>query len=723
LLAILVCAVPAWNGCTIRVDIDSSRAHVIRAKRLEREVKIEQAEAEYRLALEADRFNETAYHGLARIHLNRGESQRALSLLQKGVRHAERTPPLDVAARAASLIVLGRPQEAAYILEKALCKEPGRCDLRLLLAAAYFKDKKFRKASHEILLIPPDPRAGVHGSPAVRAARDIGLDKRSLRLLLYEVWTNYLRSLERDRWSTEAAEIAARAVERFPDAALFKAYLARLKYVHGEREHAMEFMCKALEQDPFDMEVVREARWVYVCERRYADALAVWRRAVPHGVVFAPDNRIKPRLDELAAFTHDAAERKSDPLAQRRLAAAYRRMGWVEEAIAQCKTALSLDPGDEDAAREMSRLQKHRRYLARIREYFDSIYDNEVRGISVPSIRAIAASLRAMARSEGIVLDDKGDDVYSLPLYGREIHVFNADHCPLAAYFLEFGQYLHLTEIHQPPFCKVMNIIAWFKNSRGIDTQCVVCDENRVRSLPGYVANRTVIGGHSTLSCRGIYVDFEGLRPNRYYIDMARKAVEEPSEDDVIAGFYSERGRDVLLARIMEGVDVSSDDAVFQKLSEAMVDAVAFHEMGHVVDLRRFVPIYAHMPAHLLEAVRGGFSPSRIRERLEMRAEVYSLAHSLQPHAVILNNLFRLRSRASGMRYIHYLLYCLPLESRSYTPYIYGARRIMEFARWYVEKETGSEVASAQTAVRLSEMSAEDLRKIGTALSRREGLE
>ena len=722
-IVILTCAVAASGGCTIKVDIDSSRAHVIRAKKLEHRGEIDQAEAAYRQALEADRFNETAYHGLARVFLNRGEPAKALLLLQKAVRYADKTPPSDAAAKAASLIILGRPREAAYILEKALSEEPGRGDLRLLLAAACFKDKCFERAAREIRFIPLAPLAGTEGAPALRAARDLGLDEHALRLLLYEVWANYLRSLKRDQWSAQAAEIAGRALETFPDAALFQAHAARLKYVLGERNAAMELIAGALERDPFCADVVREARCLYVCERRYADALKVWRRAVPQKIVFARDNRLKPRLDELENLTREAADKKDDADTQLRLAVAYRRIGWIEEAIAQCKVALSLNPQGEKAARELSLLQKHGAYLTRIRGYFDAIYNNQLRGIPVPSIRAIARSLHTMARSEGIVLDDKGDDVYTLPLYGREIHVFDADHSPLAAYFLEFGQYLHLTEIHQPPFCKVMNIIAWFENTRGMDAHCVLCDENRVRSMQGYAANRTVIGGHATLSRRGFYVDFVGLRPDRYFLNMARSALGSPAENDVLAGFYSDRARDALISRILKGVDVSSDDAVFQRLAEAAFNAVAYHELGHLHDLKRFIPVFAHLPAHILEGARSNFSPSRIHKRLEMRAEVYSFAHSPEPHAVILNNLFRLRMTASKLRYIHYLLYYLSLESSGQTPYIYGARRIMEFAREHLEKEAGSEVTSAETALRLSEMSPEDLRKVGMALSRKVGLD
>ena len=724
-LCMLLFAAALVAGCAVKIDAAASRRQALLAKKFEREGRTAEAEAAYKEALKADRFNETACQNLARIYLDRGESDKALPLLDRAVSCAGKTGPADISAEAAALILTDRPQEAVLVLERALDGDPSRADLRVLLAAACFKSKQFERAAREMRAIPLEPAAGSSESPAERAAADIGLDAPSLKQLLWEVWSNCLRSLERDQWAQDAEDTAALAERYFPDAAIFKAYHARLLYLRGEREQALELLARALEKDPFDTEVVREARYLYVCERRYADALAVWRRAVPQSFVFAPDNLIKDRIEALESSTQKASEKKDDADAQCRLAIAYRRMGWLEEAVAQAKIALALDPAPiriGDAVREMSLLGKHLKYIARIKKFMAYLYDAEIGGDSPLSVGEIVKAMRGMARLEGIPLADSPREIYSLPFYGSEIHVFNRADSALAAYFLEFGEYLQVSQIHQPPFCQIMNIIAWFENTRGMDSQCVVCDEDRVWSLMGYAFNRPIIAGHSTLSRLGFYADFDGLRPDMQFVRAAQAAAKTPKADSARSGFYSDEARNALLARLLSGVDVSSDDAVFQKLSEVTLDGVAYHELGHVKDLQRFIPIYAHIPAHFIEGFRARLSPSAIRDRTELRAESYSLAHSPEPHGVILNNLLRLEADSVKTRYIDYLLYYMPMQQADYSPYISVAGRILEFSLEYLEKESGGKVSPAETAERLSRMTPRELSQIGEAMLRDEGM-
>lgn len=714
ILALILILAPL-AGC-VKVDVPASREQTNRALALERENKLPEAEAAFKQAIQLNRYNDTALHALARLYLNQGQPDNALPLLEKAVARAGKTGPPDPAAKAASLIILARPEDAAFVLEDALNKEPARYDLRLLLAAACFKNKQFPRAARVIQSIPATGPDGEPESPAQLAAAELGLDTPSLKALFWEVWSNYLRSLKRDEWSQEAAETVARAERYFPNLALFKAYSACLAYLHGEKDKALEALARALELDPFDMEVVREARCIYVRERRYADALSVWRRAVPQSIVLAEDNRRKPLLDILEEASRAASEKKDDPQAQFLLAMAYHHMGWLEEAIAQTKTTLALDPANKDAAQEMFALAKHQKFLDRIKAFTDYMYDSELRGASGLSANEIAAALRRIARSEGIMLPNSPGEIYSLAFYGREIHVFNYQSSALAAYFLDFGQYLHISEIHEPAFCQIMNIVAWFENTRGIDCQCVVTDEDRVRALSGYASNRPVIGGHSALSRLGFYVDFDGLRPGSRLVAAAQAAAKQPAQNGDAAGFYSAPGRDALLQRVLQGAGPSSPDAVFQKLSEAMFNDVAYHELGHVKDMDRFLPILAHIPAYFIEGFKAGLSKAAVRDRTELRAEAYSLAHSPQPHAVILGNLLRLQFDISQARYIDYLLYYMTLEVGDYSPYLSGAGRIMEFSRDYLAKARNQKVLDSETAMRLSEMPPEQLNQIGLDL-------
>jgi tetratricopeptide (TPR) repeat protein len=708
-------------GCAARIDEAASREKTALAQSLERSGNAAEAEAAYKEALRADRYNETALWGLARLYLNTDEAGKAMPLLDRVIARAGKRTPPDIAAESASLIISGRAREAESLLEGALDKDPSRSDLRLLLAAACVKGKQFARAVREIQSVPLEAAGGAE-SLAQKAAAALGLDETSLKILLWEAWSNYLRSLNRSQWSPEADEAAATAEKYFPQAAHFKACRARLLYLHGEKEQALALMAGALEMDPFDMEVVREARYVYVCERRYADALAVWKRAAPQSFVFAPDNLIKRRLDALQSFTQEASEKRDDAGAQCFLAMAYRHVGWLEEAAAQAEIARGIDPQNQDAVRETLLLYKHERFLERIKELTGYLYDAEIEDSASPSLAAIAASLRGIAKSEGIVLADSPDEIYCLPLYGCEIHVFNRDKSALAAYFLEFGEYLQLSRIYEPPFCQIMNIIAWFKDGRGIDAECVICDEDRVRSLLGYAFNHPVIAGHSTLSRAGFYADFDALRPDLRAVRSAEAALKGPETGGEAAGFYSDAGRDALLARLLSGADASSDDAVFQRLSEVALDGVMYHEYGHVVDLRRFVPLYAHIPAHFIEGFRAGLSPSNIRDRMELRAETYSLAHSPEPAGVILSNLLRLQADGTKPRCIDYLLYYMPLEEKGYSPYLSGAGRMLEFARKYLEQESGGTVSPAETASLLSKMAPEELNAIGEAMLREEGM-
>jgi tetratricopeptide (TPR) repeat protein len=95
---------------------------------------------------------------------------------------------------------------------------------------------------------------------------------------------------------------------------------------------------------------------------------------------------------------------------------------------------------------------------------------------------------------------------------------------------------------------------------------------------------------------------------------------------------------------------------------ERLVVATATHEEGHLIDRTRFLPISQHWGEALAFLFDCGFSPTRVAERLEYRAQLVALCDAPDPRIVLAQTLDAVDSDARGPTTAHAAGYADLLE-------------------------------------------------------------
>ncbi|MBI5364557.1 MAG: hypothetical protein HZA53_15375, partial [Planctomycetes bacterium] len=82
---------------------------------------------------------------------------------------------------------------------------------------------------------------------------------------------------------------------------------------------------------------------------------------------------------------------------------------------------------------------------------------------------------------------------------------------------------------------------------------------------------------------------------------------------------------------------------------DELVLVTATHEEGHLCDRARFLPIWKHLGAAFAFALECGFSPARIQEELEYRAQLTALAEVPEPRIPLAQILDAAESGSNGV--------------------------------------------------------------------------
>ena len=694
-------------GCCVCFENETSLQIATQADHLLAQGKREDAEAECRRALDACPGSRTGNRLMGRLFIEDGRADEALECFQKAAHVPADTSRLtepESIAIAESLLVLCRADTAAKFLEDTNAVLAPRSHLARLYAVALFKAKDFV--------------AAFAAFERYRAGEPITPDDRGVA---WEIYSRFLASATRGEIDETLLKHAAFVADAFPESALIQAFYGRILSNAGHEEKALAAARKALAIEPYHAEVVAAARGVFVRAGLYAQALAAWRRSVPRAVVYSSGNKILSHFSALPAMSAAAQRPNATAEALLTLICAYRAIGWVDEAAAVCRRALGHYPTEASLTAEADKISRHAVFIARLRDYFSEQYRLRLRGEACDDIDDILAAMRSLAVDVGVNLPEGDDEPYRVLFYGREIHAANFAHSALARYFLEFGRYLHISQIYGEPLCKIMNVVAWFAMRRStaasllpteygflervvrINHELVVCDEDVVLSFGGFLADAPRVAGHASLTRAVCYVDLCALRPTRRSIQKIVEVVRD-GDDSGCAALY----RRALAITALSSDDAVACDEIFQRLTAAEIDAVATHEEGHLVDMDNHLPLWAHLPAHLFDGLRAGLSPRRIVNRIEFYAEAFAAANSAVPHIVVLRNL-NLLDAVRVRSYESYLIYYLSLERDQISPYTNAAEEISTFLQTKIGYDTGraEEALAGLKPARLRELCAE----------------
>ncbi len=715
-------------ACTAPPDPAAARLRADQAQRLFDQGQYGAGLEQLRLAVDLDPADLGIRHQLAQRYLmghQRAEAWEELTkILAVYGRPVLHTRPQDDYAAGCAALLLGQVAWADRLLADATIRHPYSVPLLQARAIALYRKKEFDAAVGLLLRALDSTVADAH--PEAQGDFPDRIEPSFLRMLLRESFRKSLQDPDGD--PADVADLARKAIGWFDTWGLPHAALARALDRSGDTPGARESYQAALALAPHDLGVVRAARRFYVLRSDYAGAYGVWSRAVPLATLRARDNVFADRLRVLEATSQTALNTKPKTLID--LARAYDKMGWTEAALIVTRRAMETLKTSNEAKTLHERLTAHQDFVERIQGFLRTVYFKSLQGHAMPGAEAILAFVEGAGMRSGAIRFDPKAELVSTFLAGQEVFPTNHPDSRLTAYFASHGQFFSVTESWGFPVVKLMNILYAAETThpppgdaqaRARPYSWYIGDEARIVSLAGFLSNDPRIAGLTCISASGFVVDAEALRPGRSEYDPARAG--DLSEEATPAVRAAARLHQQELSALA-GTDEENLQELFEAVFAAKIDKVARHEFGHVVDLRKHFPILAHLPSNLWLVFSHGLSSERIRARGEMVAEAASLADARRPHMVVRDSI-------------------LWLHAEQDLPYWYRlARAQSDWAETSPYRQAGNELysrilARATAALRstgqfdehmepveqIHRLTADQLRRIGAAICREQGLD
>lgn len=561
--------------------------------------------AAFERARSLDRSSPWPLLGLGHVALGAGDVERAAKLFREGRERGPELPDLELGLLHAMLSNLPRWSELDRVLRGSLDGE--RWDVARLLLLAELDEQQGRPRDAIALLtrllarVPKNVE--VAASLADRFAKSGTAD--DAQFLLQEL-------------ADAAGEPGVRPL------------LARCHAMVGETEAAL-----ALWGDRADLEAKDHAwrRRLLIARGEVGPALALERDRFAALAAFGADVSAFVAAGRLAAPRSDA-----DAVA---LAAAFRRLGWLDESLAVLRPAAARGE-NEAAGKLLAGLNQQRRLEAEL----SSLARDTYRAFDA---KGDAASFDLFLRRVGdatrrAVGDDltAGEEVVSFWPVGELLDPTGERGLP--AWFRERGRLLVAgSRGGNPPELFLAPVVASMK----VEPGATPLSFTEGVTIPGYLEHRGARFSGAAL-VRFVYLDVAAIEDDvtrllqfdRQFGPAAerilrdpvlpaadgdeRRRVDEPAEVATkleLKGLAAWRARDAAGARstlIAEGID-----------------AVLSHEIGHLEDAQRFLPLGRHLGTILWHLTRMGFSSRRAEEWLELRAECTALARARNPWLVL----------------------------------------------------------------------------------------
>jgi tetratricopeptide (TPR) repeat protein len=342
-------------------------------------------------------------------------------------------------------------------------------------------------------------------------------------------------------------------------------------------------------------------------------AARTWSEGLP-ALALEAGNLRRAALDDLGASLGEAAADPGRAVVLGRLARALLSAGFAELAVPVAAGALAMEPGNADLAVLAGEAGAWLRFIAAIRERVEQGYGlaaGEEIGADLTSVlESLRSDSRRLLRRD--VLGDLTE--LSLPFAGRILRSDRSEEWLGKGMLLVLGQ-----RAGGPPEAKLMRIVAHFRGRpAGEEEYDLMLGEGAGLEAFGEVAGQK-IGGFTLPGFVALDVDVA----RTWAAEVAR--IGGPRDDGELWPVRPARRASLWfpgpgLRELARGCREIGVDA-------ALAHVLA-HEEGHLLDVDRFYPVLACLPAVLLEVVKRGFSARAIEEGLEERAEAHALASS-----------------------------------------------------------------------------------------------
>ena len=657
----------------------------------------------FELAVETDPDFAWGHYGLGILALLGGDTYGALESLTRAGERAPGTPEVLVALAQAH-IRQGSFDTALAVIGRGRSDHPNDPRFPLALFALYGERGEYREAFQAILsALRTDPvRAttyqGLLTFLAERAddvhtndlAETLGEVGETLRTLSAQ-GTYEIPALVRAYWHVAAAESSARL---------------------GQWESAVIRYREALRGGVSLADLGHRLRRALFHARMYAQGLGVFESMQSQGLLDHPANELRESVVELRAAVIAMTEQQDGERALR-LARACRRMGWLEEAVALSAISDLLEPGQTEG-------RALRRQIRAFERFLDGTRTQVLKGYREDRSAALARVVEECERRGAQILevDSIGASrIEEFSLFAKRVDPTTFDR-GLPRLFGHFGRFAMVGQLLLSP------------------VEFYVMRHVHVRPVEGRILGRpfkgvSVIGEGREIPARaemqgggiaGAAV-FQGYFLN---LDVVRRWARDLQ--DISTRLTAEERRALLDAplpvchkskrtslheplhvgeklflRALEREPLGEHDAA---LLQRLLEIVAVHERSHLADAHDFIPLGKNLFRVAGFLFGELFSSFQIQARLEYRAELAALATARESDLVLAHIVGYARL---GVRSTHAV----------------GFKRILRHFVDHLEEhldEFPALVPDRALVQQLHRLTREEIRRVGLALAREEGL-
>jgi tetratricopeptide (TPR) repeat protein len=373
----------------------------------------------------------------------------------------------------------------------------------------------------------------------------------------------------------------------------------------------------------------------------YARAVDLLRAAIPPDLRDDPLNLLRGRWQALDRAAAASPSRAAPPAAQHALAEALVGVGALDEALAVATAAGA--PG----AALARRLAAHRAFEEAFEVAVEAGYCDAAYKRATPSLDGLLAHAARIA-AEHLPPED-ARRLAPTTAGVRRVAILGAwlDHSarttsPIVAYFREYGRYLVMGQrVDQPPEAILLSL-GFLAASLPITTRG---QHHRHDVAVGYAREiRSWVdaqGGSLSGACLpdSLWLDADAALASEY--DARRALVRDP------ALLASAQRLPVPAADTLDGPFALGDPAGVGLRLLARYAArhpngrwgsfgtLRAHESGHVIDIRRHLPLWHGLPATISMLAWVGFAPKRMEAVLERRAQLAAVIDAPDPDLAV----------------------------------------------------------------------------------------
>ncbi|GEM_PF-2087699 len=516
--------------------------------------------------------------------------------------------------------------EAVRALRRASRLEPGNLAVPLCAARLFAVTGKREEAIAVLLELLDAPR---RPSGEVRSA---------------------LRDLLRDETGTAGAGKAwkreQKVLEIHPRSAEALAFAGYLGLRLGRFREAEGLLVRALEAGAEPSRVILDLRLARFALGQYRAGVDAWRRKVPPDLWKARDNEAAPAYERLLKAVEEAEASPGEGAVLVRLGRASMEAGWVAEAAEVLRKASKA--GVPEAAALLARARDHLEFVRRLRLFLQGRYTRFLAERDAGDLSSLLEGVSALSRE--VLGEDlgSGNEVRSFFLIG-EVLGGTGEGSPLAAYFARFNQYLVLGRRRGGTPEAVLMTVVYRNRAKAFPVVGgeIACDfaagedfalKSFSEYLGGALLGLTLFGRfHANVdeAFDRDFRDWNAYRAARACRDRLSRfgswGVSRPRE-----AIWLDAGRGLSDRLLLKGFEDREREAKGGILpppeARTALQGVVDHELMHVKDAARYLPVWDHLLPALGLALRHGFSSTSIEAEMEKRAALAALLRSERPH-------------------------------------------------------------------------------------------